>query len=227
MKEQKKLIWGIVLNLLIFVLVTFSTVSMMTGFNFMSKTFAFSATSWKAFIYFTVDSNVYAGIISLIFAIFQLMVLNKKIKSVPKAVYLLKFSASVSLTLTMMTTVFFLAPTSSSGFFALFMNSNFFYHFFVPVLCFISYVWFENDCQFTLPFTFTGIIPMGLYSIFYISTILIHLENGVVAKGTDWYGFLFMGFNTIYIVIPLILGITYLFAFGTWAISKKVASKQK
>lgn len=30
MKEQKKLIWGIVLNLLIFVLVTFSTVSMMT-----------------------------------------------------------------------------------------------------------------------------------------------------------------------------------------------------
>lgn len=218
---MRKIKTSLIFNFLIFVLVTFSTIAMLTGFQFMSGVRIFLENSYLAFKYFTVDSNVFAGIASLILGVYELLLIKKKITKIPTAIYVLKFAASVSLTLTMMVTACFLAPTAKTGYFSLFMDSNLFFHFITPVLCIISFIFFENGENISFKHTFTAISPMGIYAVYYLGEILIHLENGVVAKGTDWYGFLVLGFNTIYFVLPLILIITYIFSLVTWFFYKK------
>ena len=68
------------LNLLIFVSVVFSTTAMLTGFNFMGGSGVLSAANWLAFRYFTVDSNVLAGLVSLLYIIYMLTPAGKNQK---------------------------------------------------------------------------------------------------------------------------------------------------
>lgn len=223
--NNKKIFISLCFNLLIFALVTFATVCMLFKFTFMPEAVIYTASSWIAFKFFTVDSNVYAGIISLIIAVYQILYLKNKISSIPSVLWILKFSASVSLTLTFMTTVCFLGPTNEHGFFSLFTNSNLFYHCIVPVLYFISFVFYENQEKLSFKHTFTATLPMVIYCIYYTAVIIIKLEDGKVAEGSDWYHFLANGFNTIYIIIPLMLGITYVFSVITWIIKKHLFTK--
>ena len=65
---------SIILNSLIFVLVAFATLCMIFGFNFMSRSEevrAFTAANLSAFKYYTVDSNVFGGVIALIYICFE------------------------------------------------------------------------------------------------------------------------------------------------------------
>ncbi|MCI5520583.1 MAG: hypothetical protein MR424_12140 [Treponema sp.] len=55
---------------------------------------------------------------------------------------------------------------------------------------------------------------------------LLHLENGKVLPEYDWYGFLFAGLNAIWIVIHLILLITWLFAICLWSLIKFFAKNK-
>lgn len=219
--NNKKFYISLGINLLIFAFVSFATICMLFKFTFMPEAFIYTASSWIAFKFFTVDSNVYAGIISLIIAIYQILFLNKKITKIPSILWILKLTASVSLTLTFMTTTFFLAPAAEYGFFSLFTNSNLFYHFIVPVLYFISFVFIDETHKISFKHTFTGIIPMLIYCIYYTIPVIIFMEDGQIAENTDWYHFLANGFNMIYIVIPVMLGLTYLYSLITWALKKK------
>ncbi|MCI6891018.1 MAG: hypothetical protein MR852_03210 [Treponema sp.] len=65
-----------------------------------------------------------------------------------------------------------------------------------------------------------------MYTTYYIPNVLLHLENGKVLSEYDWYGFLFAGLNTIWIVIPLILLITWLFAICLWSLNKFCAKNK-
>ena len=121
-------------------------------------------------------------------------------------------------------TVFFLAPKSTTTYFAYFMNSNFFMHFLTPLLCIITFAFFE-PVEFSFKKTFYGTCFMILYALFYIPNILLHLDNGKVLPEYDWYGFLFAGLNTIWFVIPLLLLITWLFSICLWYINKKCAKQ--
>lgn len=210
------------LNCLIFVFTVFATVSMMIGFNFMSGEKVLSSTSYKAFKYFTVDSNVIAGLVSLCYMIYLYLMSKSRIKEMPKFMSYLKLASTTGVTLTMMVTVFFLAPKSTTTYFAYFMNSNFFMHFLTPLLCIITFAFFE-PVEFSFKETFYGTCFMILYALFYIPNILLHLDNGKVLPEYDWYGFLFAGLNTIWFVIPLLLLITWLFSICLWFVNKKCA----
>jgi len=211
-----------IFNLLIFITSAFATISMFIGFQFMGGFKVLSSSGPAAFKYFTVDSNVFAGIISLIYLIYMLTPAYKKSGKLPKPLQFLRLAATTGVTLTMMVTVFFLAPRSTTTYFAYFMNSNFFMHFFTPLLCIISFIFFEPT-EITFTQSISGIIPMVLYALFYIPNILLHLDNGKVNPSYDWYGFLFAGLNTIYFVIPLLLIITWIFSFCLWAFNRKLA----
>ena len=209
-----------VLNCLIFLITVFATVSMIIGFEFMGEIKVLSSASFKAFKYFTVDSNVFAGIVALVYMIYLILLSKGKIKVMPKWLSYLKLAAATGVTLTMMVTVFFLAPKSTTTYFAYFMNSNLFMHLITPLLCIISFIFFE-PAQLSFIESFTGTCPMILYAIYYIPNILLHLDNGKVSTNYDWYGFLFAGLNTIWFVIPLILLITWIFAICLWFVNKK------
>jgi len=214
------------LNLLIFVSVAFSTTAMLTGFNFMGGSGVLSASNWLAFRYFTVDSNVLAGLVSLFYIIYMLTPAGKKSERLPKAMYILKLAATTGVTLTMMVTVFFLAPRSATTYWDLFMNSNLFMHLLTPLFCIITFVFFEAADKPSFALSPAGVIPMVLYASFYIPNIFLHLENGKTSYNYDWYGFLFAGVNTVWIVVPLILLLTWVFAICLWGFNRLCNSKR-
>ena len=239
-----------ILNLLIIILTIFSTVSMMAGFNFMDNTtWEFSATRFESFKYFTIDSNVFAGIVSIIYLCYITHIRKKNALqakpqhggqnandslsgtinfSMPKWLIFLKLAATTSVMLTFMVTACFLAPTSSRGFFALFKNSNFFFHFVIPVLCIVSFIFFEPS-QKPVRFsqTLTGIIPMFIYSLFYTINILLHLENGQLVSRYDWYGFLGGKISNVVFVLPAIYLITWIFSLVLWLGNKRFSRNSK
>ncbi len=211
-----------ILNCLVFVFTVFATVSMLVGFNFMSGEKVLSSTSYQAFKYFTVDSNVIAGLVSLCYMIYLCRMAKGKIKEMPKFMSYLKLASTTGVTLTMMVTVCFLAPRTTTTYFAYFMNSNFFMHFLTPLLCIITFAFFE-PAKLSFKESFLGTCFMILYALYYIPNILLHLDNGKVLSEYDWYGFLFGGLNTIWFVIPLLLLITWIFSICLWCINKKCA----
>lgn len=210
-----------IINLLIFVFTLFATITMIIGFEFMGEVKILSSTNFHAFKYFTVDSNVFAGIVSLIYLIYLIKLAKGKISEIPLFLKYLKLAATAGVTLTMMVTVFYLAPSSTTTYFAYFVNSNFFMHFLTPVLCIVTFIFLE-PAEFSFKETFIGVIPMIVYAMFYIPNILLHLENGNPTRTYDWYGFLDGGLQTIWFVIPLIMTITWLFSLGLWALNKKI-----
>ena len=216
-KKQKV---SMVLNCLIFVFTVFATVSMLIGFEFMSGERVLSSTSFKAFKYFTVDSNIFAALVSLVYMIYLCLLAKGKIKERPKCLHYLKLAATTGVTLTMMVTVCFLAPRTTTTYFAYFMNSNLFMHLVTPLLCIITFAFFE-PAELSFKETCFGTCPMILYALYYIPNILLHLDNGKVSPSYDWYGFLFGGLNTIWFVIPLLLLITWAFSICLWCINKK------
>ena len=220
----------IILNIIIIVLTLFATISMIIGFHFMDNSFEFSATNLAAFKYFTVDSNILAGIASLIYVLYirsqrKLNSGNQKLV-LPPWLSLFKLASTTGVTLTMMVTVCFLAPSSSRGFFALFMNSNLFFHFIIQVLCIISFCFFESSEKIRFPQTLMGIIPMFLYSIYYSLNILLHMQNGQIDFKYDWYGFLGGKLSNIWFVMPTIYIMTWLFSLLLWFGNKKIASRK-
>lgn len=218
---MKKIKVSLILNIIIVLLVIFATIFMFTGFKFMPGGSLLEVSKVEMFKFYTVDSNILMGIVSLIFIIYERKLLKNKIKEIPKKVYILKLIATSGISLTFITTSFFLAP--SYGFYAMFNNNNLLFHLVVPVLSIITYIFFEKyDNKYK--YAILGIIPMFLYSIFYTTNILIHLNNGGLTFKYDFYGFLQGNLNNIYLVIPVIYLISYiisvLLVFGNRKIKK-------
>ena len=221
MNKREKL--SIIFNCLIFIFTLFATISMIIGFKFMGQLEVLSERNFKSFKYFTVDSNVFAGLVSLAYVIYKLTANGKKRSVMPRAFYILKLAAATGVTLTMMVTVFYLAPTSNGNFLHYFMNSNFFMHLITPLLCIISFIFVEVAEPQKLIMSVPGIIPMLLYSFFYTPNVLLHLDNGKVVRAYDWYNFLAGGAQTVWIVVPVLYLITWIFALGLWALNRKLA----
>jgi len=222
-KRQKA---AFIFNILIFIFTVFASVSAITGFEFMGTVSVLSSPNLSVFKYFTMDSNVFAGLISLLYIILVILENKGRIKEMPAILPLLKLAATTSVTLTMMVTVFFLAPQTETTYFAYFTNANLFMHLVTPLLCIISFIFFEK-AKISFPQTFWGLLPMFLYSLYYIPNILLHLENGKTSHSYDWYGFLDGGLSTITFVIPIILIINWLFSLALWALNKKINSERK
>ena len=223
---NKKLKISLGINIIIFILTAFATVCMMAGIYFMgTETSSLTARNIEVFRFFTVESNILMGIIALIFAIFEIKVLTKKRELIPSKLYILKLVFTVGVVLTMLTAALFLAPSSKNGYFSLFTNSNLFYHFVIPLLSLITFVFFEGTDKIKFKYTFAGIIPMFLYGIFYCINVFTHLENGAVSPIYDWYGFVKNGVGDVFFVIPVILGATYLISYLLWEFNRKLSFK--
>ena len=215
MNDLKK---AYILNLCLFVLEVFAIGWMMSGLS----GGVLSARKLATLKYFTVDSNILLGIAALIAAIDQRKVLRGEKSGVSLPTLILKLSGTFGGTLTMLVTIFFLGPTlgRTYGFFSLFEKSNFFLHLVNPVLGIVTFLCFESSSRIAFRHTFTAIIPLVLYAVYYVIVTLSHTVNGVVAKGYDWYGFFFLGVKSAYIVLPVIIVISWLISFALWKLNR-------
>ncbi len=219
---MKKLKISFYLNIFIFILVLIATIIMLTGFQFMGEDLVLTATKIEAFKFFTVDSNVLMGITAIIFALYEHKYIKNKEK-IPTFMYVLKLVSTTAVVLTFLTTTFYLAPFVPSGFFSMFINSNLFFHFIIPLLSLVTFMFFENTNVIKFKYTFLGIIPTFLYAIFYLINVLLHIENDKVSYTYDWYGFAQGGTNTIVFTFSFMLIITYVICAIIWLFNKKIS----
>ena len=101
------------------------------------------------------------------------------------------------------------------------MNSNLFFHLIIPVLSMINFVLFERTNKIRFKSVIFGITPIVIYAIYYLINILLHIENGKVSPIYDWYWFIQGGLWQAAIVMPLILGISYIISIILWRINRK------
>ena len=183
------------MNILIALLTLAGLYMMMGGLD--GDGLAFSSHGLKALKYYTVLSNLLAGLASLCLAFADTPFTRT-----------LKLSAAVSVVITFLVTALFLAPTAKGGYLSLYRGSNFLFHLVIPVLCVLSLTLLERP-EYTFTDTLTAVIPTALYAAYYIANVLTHLKDGAVDRHYDWYGFFFAGKLSILAVLPLILGIAW------------------
>lgn len=195
---------------------------MFYGINFMHETKPLlESTKLGLFKFFTVDSNMLAGIISCLFIIQEIKLLKGKVKNIPSILYKLKLAGTTAVSITFIITFGYLRFIAEGGIKSLLMNSNLFYHLITPVLCIITFIFFEKTEKLKLKDTIYGLIPTVLYSIFYTTNVCIHMSNFKVSPKYDWYYFAQQGvFNTI-ITSLIILITTYIVSILLWKLNKE------
>lgn len=214
MKSKIKI--SLVLNIIIVILTLLATIMMFTGFKFMDGDIILESSKLSMFRFFTVDSNIFMGIVALIFIIVEIRLLKGKSNDIGTGYYILKLIGTVGVTLTFLTVVFYLSRVVDGGLPILLKNSNLFYHLIIPVLSIITFIFFERTNKIKFKYTFLGISTMVLYGIFYVTNILVHIDGGKVAPTYDWYYFVQGGTEYIFIVLPLMLMITYIISLILW-----------
>ena len=201
---MKKIKISLILNIIITVLVTLGTIFMFLGIKFMPSKSLLEVSNIEMFKFFTVDSNLFVGIISLILSIYEIKLLTNRIDKIPKLIYILKLSSTSTVTLTFLVTSLFLAP--QYGIYEMFNNSNLLFHLIVPIISIISFVFYEKyDSKYK--YALYSIIPMFLYGIYYVSVILMHKND---FTKYDFYGFLQGNLNNIFVSFPVIILVGYL-----------------
>lgn len=217
----KKLKISIILNIIIFVLTLVSLIIMMTGFKFMiGYEPVLESTRLGVFRFFTVQSNIFMGIASLIFLIEEMKVLKEFQESISMNKYILKLTSTTAVSLTFFIVFTYLGPISEGGIKTMLMNSNLFFHLFIPILSIIVFIFFEKTNQIDIKKTLYGTIPTIIYEFYYLTNILIHMENGKVSPLYDWYWFVQNGVWDSLFIAPLILVISYIISLTLWKLNR-------
>ena len=216
MNKKEKL--AFCFNLAIFVFSVFGSV--LAFFQIRLTPAPLDDSEYGVIRYFTVQSNVLAGIVALLYLVFYLK--NKSAdKKVPLPVNILKYVATVDLTITFLVVALFLGFIAPDGYFSVYTNANFFFHLIIPLLNVVSFVYFEPFYLNKKVLTLFGIVHLFLYSVFYQIVALSHFENGKVDIKYDWYAFAQNGVIVALLFAVVLLAIGYLTAFAFWKIKIK------
>ena len=131
------------------------------------------------FKYFTVLSNIFCGIVSLIALIRRKM---------PVVVRLMSSSA---VGLTFLIVAAFLQPIYPDT--NLYQGGNLWFHLIVPVISMVQFILLETSSKIPFRYTFLSALLSLIYGMGYLINILV---NGVGEwpDTNDWYGFLNWGF---------------------------------
>ena len=208
---------SLIVNIIIFILTIVALVIMFTGFKFMyGYETVLESTRLGMLRFFTVQSNLFMGIIALYFAVQEIKVLKGKTSEIPNIAYILKMMATTSVSLTFIVVFSYLGPIAKGGIPSMLMNSNLFFHLLIPVISIINFIVFEKNNKLKMKSTIYCMIPTLIYELYYLVNVIIHMENGKVSPDYDWYWFVQNGVWNAIIVAPMILGITYIISLILW-----------
>lgn len=213
MKTIKKFsIIALILNVIIFLSMAVALFVLVY-----QNTDGFTKANFETFKYFTTDSNILMGLTALLLIPFNIKSITHEKECTPKWLTILNLVATTSVTLTLLTVVFFLAPidANTKGYFSAFTGTNAFYHFAIPVLAIINFTLFETKNRIKFKHCFFAIIPMAIYACFYIAYQVMHMNGNVLDKRADFYHFVFGNsiYTTLYTTLPIMLIVTFLIAY--------------
>lgn len=149
------------------------------------------------FKYFTVLSNIFCGIVSLI------ALIRRKL---PIAVRLMSASA---VGLTFLIVAAFLQPIYPDT--NLYQGGNLWFHLIVPVVSMVQFVLMEISSKIPFKYTFLSALLSLVYGMGYLINILV---NGVGEwpDTNDWYGFLNWGFPIGIAIFAVVVVINFVIA---------------
>ena len=206
---------SLILNIIIVIMVIGASIMMFTGFRFMPGKIILESNKLGMFKFFTVDSNLFMGIISLLFAIFEIRLLRGNIDEIPRYMYILKLMAATGVTLTFIVVFSYLGPLVGN-IYLMILNSNLFFHLLVPVFSMITFIFFEKNNKMSFKHSFYGIIPVIMYGLYYLINVLIHMNNGIVSPVYDFYYFVQNGVWTAVVVVPVMFIISHIISLILW-----------
>lgn len=181
-----------------------------------------SLDGWLFLTFFTNLSNIFIDIMLFIFIIYDL----KKAKYIPQGMYLIKFMATISITLTFFVYMLLLAPTNNYGFIGAYLNNgagSLCVHFITPVLSIIdfflyseSYIPSEKHVYYSVipPLVYVGfIIVLGqVFHIRWYGDMLAPYNFLNYGASTGWFSFNLsllssktLGIGTFYMIIILLI----------------------
>ncbi|WP_296890319.1 hypothetical protein [uncultured Methanobrevibacter sp.] len=173
---------GIALNVLLVVLEVIALIQYWNGNGSLN------------FIYYTIDSNIFVLIASVLYLITR--------KNVPKAVQLAKYSSALSVLITLLIVVFVLYPMSNFDFEFLFLkDAAFLMHVVCPVMATVSFLFFEKS---SLDNSFKNNLRSLYFTIVY-AIVLISLNILKVVSGP--YPFLKVYEQPVFMTVLWLAGI--------------------
>ena len=212
---------SLVCNILIFIMTIGAAIIMFTGFKFMEGDLILEVSRFGMLKFFTVQSNLFMGVIALVFACKEIEFLKGKIDDISSKLFVLKLMSTVAVSITFLTVVCYLSQIVNGGIGVLLKNSNLFFHLIIPVVSILTFILFERTNKLKAKDAFWGIIPVALYAVFYLINVLVHLEGGKVSPTYDWYWFVQGGLHQALFVLPLMLFGTYITSLVIWFLNHK------
>ena len=180
----------------------------------------------KAFLYFTVQSNITIILVELVFALDAFLQLLGKKSFINNLYLLIKYLFTVAITITFLVFVTMLAPTLGMDY--LLSYGNFSLHFIVPILALVDFFVFNMDIKINKVTCLFGLIMPLYYTVFFLVGIPMNLRyigNDVAPyfflnyEKLTWFSFTDKGPGVFYWMIILMIGIVglcYLFYFFIW-----------
>lgn len=164
----------IILNLLIVLLTAVSFL-----FCFRNKEGNWSLQNGlRGLRFFTILSNLFSALASLT-ALFLL-----RNGTLPYGVWLIKYVATSSVTVTFLTVMFFLGPTM--GYKSQLEGWSLYLHLAGPLFAVVSFCFFERFYTLSFPASLWGIAPVLLYGALYLKKVVYTSGE---AQWDDFYGF--------------------------------------
>ena len=177
MDSKKKNICSLILNAFIIINMVFCVRSF-----FVTGTEGnMSASGWQAFRYYTIDSNVFCAIACLSVLVFNIRSLGKKRLEMPQWALILKFSATVAVTVTFLVVAVFLGPTIGYG--KMYTGANVFMHGLNAPAALAGLLLFESGIDFPKEKFVWGTASVFVYGTLYLIMVMI------VKAWPDFYGF--------------------------------------
>lgn len=184
-----------------------------------------TSTSLKSLTYFTTLSNIFIIAIFLVFLIYDFKALfTKKKTKISNNLYLTKFLATISITLTFLVFLLILAPTMPGGIIQAYLINDagsLCVHFITPLLAIIDFLIFDYDYKSKDIHILYSIIPPICYVILIIVLSKLGMRWGTMSAPynflnyraeTGWFGYNpairsweSLGIGVFYMIIILII----------------------
>lgn len=155
-----------------------------------------------SFTYFTTLSNIFISSILLVFLVKHIYnIVTKKEIKFKNYLYIIKFLATISITLTFFVYLTILAPTIEGGILNAYLSNgagSLCVHFITPLLAIVDFLLFNIDYKPNKYHSIYAIIPPLLYVLFVVIASSLGLRWGTMhapynflnyAAPTGWFGF--------------------------------------
>ncbi len=181
------------------------------GIIFTAQSSAFMGGG-SVFFFFTVQSNIFIIVMSLLFLVNDVMLLINKKSFINQTLLLIKYVATVAITITFIVFFTMLAPLMGVDYLLSF--NNFSLHAIVPILAIIDFILFDTDINLSYKNSLLATIAPISYVIFVYIGAIFKLQYGENLYYPYFFldfeknGFFFeKGFGIIPWIIILLAGI--------------------